>query len=255
MNSQTRGKYKSILREDWVKLGYQSDEDDPGLKGEIHPLFQRTNPSRPKGAEHIWPQYMSEGKYKKLCDELGPVLQIASNMLETPSSLDFLYQVVYSPRVTAGQGLDNRGHPYKEFGWDVIPPVTGRQMARDALFRLSHSLSFMISCLHDNPAMEGTIGLTATNLKGFQDGVKINEASGKPGLASTITLNKHFVCVLKKLNAQEEDTTSQKKLSLQVTLAITLCHEIAVSVISKPTTSSTCSPFNAAGRLSTLRGT
>lgn len=215
-----------------MKLGYQRDEDDPALKCELHPIFQRTNASRSTGAEHIWPQYKSESEYKELCDELGTVLQIASKILETPSSLDFLYQVVYSRRVTAGQDLSNREPPRKEFGWDQRP-VTGRQMARDALRRLSHSLSFTISCSHANPFIEGSVALTATtatDLEGFPDGVKINEASNKMGTASTITLTKHIILMLKKLNTQEEDTTPQM-LSLQVKLAITLCHEIAVSVI------------------------
>ena len=151
MDSQTRSEYESLLQEDWVKLGYQPDDlglksqpDDPGLKSELHPLFQRTNASRPSGAEHIWPQYKSEGEYETLCAELGIVFQTASNMLETPASLDFLYQVAHNPRKISQQGPSNQGRPCKEFGWSE-PPFTGRQMTKIALRRLSRSLTFTIS--------------------------------------------------------------------------------------------------------------
>lgn len=103
-------------------------------------------------------------------------------------------------------------------------------MARNALRHLSHSLRFMISSPNTNPVVEGSIALTTTDPEGFPDGVNITEASSKMGVASTITLNGDFIFKLKKLIAQEENTVTQK-LSLQVGLAITLCHEITVSVI------------------------
>ena len=71
--------------------------------------------------------------------------------------------------------------------------------------------------------------MTTATLVGFPKGVKINEASSQMGSASRITLNERFILMLRELDAQKEDTTSQR-MSLQVKMAIT-CQEINVSVI------------------------
>lgn len=226
MDSQTRNAYEGLSREDWVKLGYL--HNDVPLTRNFHPIFQRTNASRPALAEHIWPQFKEEDQYQRLCAVMGNVFQLASNILESPESLDFLYQVAYSPRRVADKGLSNKGRPCKEFGW-IEPPSKGyaRQMARDALRRLSNSLSFTIGDPAANPALGHAVAVTGFVLEGFEDGVKINDASGQSGMASRITINQEFLVMLTELETQEEDTTWQK-MSMELKLAITLCHEIGV---------------------------
>lgn len=150
-------------------------------------------------------------------------------MLETPASLDFLYQVAYSPRITSRQGLSKRGRPCKEFGWSEPPPVTGRQMAKMALRRLSHSLTFMIGDSNVNPEVEDSFAVTIPTLTGFSKGVKMNEASSLMGSAGRIIVNEDYLLMLRDLDIQKENTTSQR-MSLQVKMAITLCHEISVSL-------------------------
>ena len=225
MDSKTRSSYASLSNDDWIKLGYLR-EDDLGLTGNIHPLFQRINTSRPSGAEHIWPQYKSEDDYESMCAEMGTVLRMASNMLETPQSLDFLYQVAFSSRKVSRNGSSNQGRPCKEFGWNE-PPNFGRGMAKDALRRLSRSLTFQIGDPETNPAVRGSFAVTASTLVSFPQGVKINDA-GKPGTASRITLNQDYILALRYLMAQEGDTTSQRK-SLEFKMAQTLGHEVVVS--------------------------
>ena len=232
MDSTTRGKYTSLLEEDWLKLGYPSTQHQ-GTR-DLHPLFQRTNPSRPLGAEHIWPQFKSEDKYNEMCVVMRPVLQLASNILETPKSLDFLYQVTFSPRTSARGQRSDRGRVCKEIGWTEHPsPLMAREATKRALRQLSRSLSFQIGDPEVNPDIRGAIAFTNPNVVGFGDGVKMNEVSGKSGMASVITLNEKFIKMLSELDAQEGDTTSQK-MSLQLKIAITLCHEIAVSMMPDP---------------------
>lgn len=249
MDSNSRSRYTALLKEDWIKLGYLR-EDDPGLTKKLHPLFQHTNASRPRGAEHIWPQYKSEVEYDAMCAEMGTIFQMASNMLETSKSLDFLYQVANSPRKTSNTGSSNQGRPCKEFGWTEPPSkAMGRQMARVALRRLSRSLTFQIGDPEVNPAVQGSFGSTEATLEHFPEGVKMNDVSSKSGIASKITLNEDYILRLRELDAREGDTTSQR-ISLQLKMAITLCHEIAVSTTpnpSKPTSCSTRVPINAAG--------
>ena len=242
MDFYHRSAYPCLSNEDWVKLGYEYlREDDLGLTSDIHPLFQRTNASRPSGAEHVWPQYKSEGEYESMCAEMGTILRMASKMLESPDSLDFLYQVASSPRKFSETGFSNQKRPCKEFGWHEPPTQDiGRSMAKDALRRLSSSLMIQVGEPEANPALRGTIAITSCTLDKFPNGVKINDAS-KPGIASRITLNQDCILMLRDLNAQEGDCTSQR-LSVEVILAMTLCHEIAVSMTpnySKPTSGST----------------
>lgn len=228
MDSQTRSNYTSILKEDWVELGYQR-EDDQGLKKKTHPVFQRTNESRPPGAEYIWPQYKSESEYDQMYAEMGVILQMASNMLESPKSLDFLYQVAYSPRKISDGGLSNQGRPCSEFGWAEPPPnPMVRQDARNALRRLSQSLTFQVDDPEANPAVRGSVAVTKWTREYFRNGVKMNDVSSRSGMASKITLNAAYTRKLMELDAQEGDATHQK-MSLQVMMAKSLCHEIAVS--------------------------
>lgn len=225
MDSESRKQYESLSEEDWVELGYQGGED-PGLTRKLHPLFQRTNTSRPVDARFIWPQYRSEAEYDAFCVRMGPVLQLASNILDTPASLEFLYQVAHSERQDARHDLDEHGRPYQEFGWgDEQPTVMQHVWAKEALRRLARSLAFRVSDTMENPAI---VAETAHTLVGFQQGVLINEASSRWGMASRITLNKSFLDRLAEVDAQDGDFTSQK-MSLQLKLAVTICHEIAVS--------------------------
>lgn len=250
MDSQARSKYTSILNEDWAELGYRL-QDDPGLKEKIHPIFQRTNASRPPGAEHIGPQYKSETDYDGIFAEMGPILQMASNMLESPKSLEFLYQVAHSPRTVSDTGLSNRGRPCKEFGWAKPPSKSMvRQNARNALRRLSHSLTFQIGDPEANPNIGSSIAVTGPTQVNFPNGVKMNDASDKSGIASKITLN---AAIIRKLVALGD--TTQQKMSLQVKIAVTLCNEIAVSKISKSSKAISrqyLSSDNAAGSYFTL---
>ena len=227
MDSQARDKYPSILEEDWVELGYQRG-DDPGLAEKIHPIFQRTNASRPPGSEHIWPQYKSETDYGTMYDKMGVILQMASNMLVSPQSLDFLYQVARSPRRDSDKGPSKQDRPCKEFGWAKPPSKSMiRQHARNALNRLAHSLTFQVGDSEANPGLGSDIAQTKWTYSTFRSGVKLNDLD-EAGIASKITLNSAFLLQLITLDREEEDTTDQK-MSLQVKIAMTICHEIAVS--------------------------
>ena len=162
--------------------------------------------------------------------ELGTVLQIASNILTTPASLTFVYQVAYSSREEQG-GLTHQGHICREFGRrPPIFPAFGRQEARRALRGLSHFITLQIGDPLSNPEVVPAFAVTRFTLVHFMEGVRLNDVGKETGLASRITLNEAYILKLRQLDAQEEDTTSQK-MSLQLKMAITLCHEVTVSNI------------------------
>ena len=208
-------------------LGYLP-KPEPGLTGNVHDIFQRTNTSRPPNVQHIWPQFRSQEEYDAMFAELGTVLQIASNILTSPASLNFIYQVAYSPREERG-GLTHQGHIYREFGHrPPIFPAFGRQEARRALRVLSHSITLQIGDPISNPEVVPAFAVTSFTLVYFMEGVRLNDVGKETGLASRITLNEAYILMLRQLDAQEEDTTSQK-MSLQLKMAITLCHEVTVS--------------------------
>lgn len=127
-------------------------------------------------------------------------------------------------------------------------------MARAALRHLAHSLTFQIRDPEAHPRVQGSVAVTAHTLMHFTEGVKINDASSIRGMASIITINKDIIDKLRELDAQDQDTTSQK-MSLQMKIAKTLCHEIAVSTMLcslKSTTSNNRGPMDAARGYYTL---
>ena len=229
MNDTYRSKYPAILEEDWVNLGYLP-ENRPKLTRNIHHLFQYSNASRPKDYPHIWPQYESEEEYNGMLKEMGPVLRLASCILESPKSLDFLHEVSHSPRkILLPHLLTNQGHRSKEFGWDAKSMAETRERARDSLRNLSHSLTFQIMDPESFPPVQGSLAITKHTLVGFMNGVKIDNVSSGAGSASRITINQIYVRKLMELKTQGEETIPEK-MSLQLKLAVTLCHEVNVSL-------------------------
>ena len=236
MDSESRSKLAWISEEDWENLGFLP-EPNQGLKSDfqqiqgpdndVHPLFQRTNAFRPAGQEYIWRQHMSESKYREMYRVLGPSIQLASQILGSPRSLEFLYQVAYSSKKTPKGQLSTEERPCKEFGWPGIyelPQKKRREWAINALSNLAHSLSFEI-----NDA-QSSMAFTDINLRPeFKDGARIDDTAGRPGLASVITINQDYFDMLLGLDTQEGDTTAQM-MNLQLKLAITLCHEVSVSI-------------------------
>ncbi len=230
MDFTFRRRYPSVLDKDWAKLGYLPKQNTR-LNIDLHPVFQQINAQRPKGHELIWPQCDSLQKYNTMVAELGPILQLASNILESPDSLDYLYQVGHSPRRISSSGqLSNKGHLCKEFGRAAITSMTVmRPWVKNILRNLAHSLSFQIG----NPEASnvgGSIAITSPSFVGFMDGVKVNDVGGKSGVASMITINEEYLNMLRDLDNQPGDFTFQK-MSLQLRIAISLCHEVAVSTM------------------------
>ena len=227
MDSATRDEYPSVLETDWLKLGYPPIRESPTR--DLHPLFRRIYLSRPSGEEQIKPQYMSEQEDAEMCAVMRPILQLASNMLVTPKSLDFLYQVAFSPRKSIRGEHSEQGRPQVEFGWtEPHDQRVGRQMTKDALHRLSRSLTFYIADPRDSPDVEENIAFTNPVVRSSGDGVKINDVSRISGVESMMTLNKKYITMLKEFGTQEGDTEVQKMI-IQFVLAKTLCHEVAVS--------------------------
>ena len=229
MDSQWRSEYESLSTEDWVGLGYLP-KPETGLTGDVHQIFQRTNASRPPTVQHIWPQYRSQDEYDAMFAELGTVLQMASNILTSPASLEFIRQVAFSSREERG-GFTHQGHVCREFGHQPTEyPHLARQEAKNALRALSHSITLQIGDPRSNPEVVPAFAVTTFTLAYFMDGVRLNDASKETGLASRITLNEAYILMLRQLEAQEGDTTFQK-MSLQLKMAITLCHEVTVSTM------------------------
>ena len=119
-------------------------------------------------------------------------------MLETLKSLDFLYQVAFSPRTSARGQRSDRGRLCKEIGWTEHPsPLMAREATKRALRQLSRSLTFQIGDPEIKPDITSAMAFTNPNIVGFGDGVKMNEVSEISGMASVFTLNERFIKMLK----------------------------------------------------------
>ena len=240
MNDTYRSKHATIWEQDWVKLGYLPERDQIMTRKAL-PIFQRGNGSRPAGYQYIWPQYQSSEAYEAMYAYLGPILELASYILESPRSLEFLDEVTHSTRrILPPHVLTNQGHRCKEFGWTEGPSKETRQRARKTLHNLSSSLTFQIADPELFPEIQGSLAITKHTLVGFMNGVNIGNDPIGMGSASRIIINKTYIRRLNELIAQEkaEGRTMPEKMSLQFKLAATLGHEVNVSLSPRSTSSS-----------------
>lgn len=149
-------------------------------------------------------------------------------MLESPGSLDFIYELLYGPR-TATNFLHN-GQLVESFGAndDVNVDVEDRhKLAKRALGRLSQSIMFRFEGDYGEHRMEGSNGATyATFQSGHLRGINITEDSGEPqGIASLIILHQKFVTQLSQLRSRPGNNKLQIK-HLQFRLAVLIGHEV-----------------------------
>ncbi|MCJ1273516.1 hypothetical protein MMC21_001309 [Puttea exsequens] len=231
MDEKTRNKYETFLEEDWAKLGYLatpgSNEHGLGLTNTKHPIFQYTNLSRPDISQPIWVQYTLD-EYDLLCAEIDPILRLASLMLESPASLDFLHDVIYSPRQEPEELVEYNGYSVLELK-RAPPSDSQRTKTKEALYKLAESIVFLVESpdhrekdAHCNTTPSLAVQAYGTNIA--------DDAANLPkGIGSIIRINKSYLVSLTALLAQEENTTSQI-LSLQFKVATLLCHEVAHAV-------------------------
>ncbi len=231
MDARTRDKYSTFIEEDWARLGYldppSSQEYGLGLTLPKLPIFHHKHHSRPTVGHVIWSQY-TDTQYEKLCAELDPALRLASAMLQSPASLDLVYNIIYGPRRFPRERMDYEGQPVFEIEC-IETNETRRNMAKKALNRLAESLSFIA----ENPEEDGRKNCDATVshcLALHSYGINIAEDSGTPrGIASTIRLNRNHLSKLTELLGQDGDNTSQI-LTLQFKLAVSICHNIVHAI-------------------------
>lgn len=231
MDAKTRNKYSTFLEEDWAKLGYLatpgSNEYGLGLTNTKHAIFQYTNNGRPNTLQPIWLQYTIED-YELLCAEIDPILRLASLMLESTASLDYLYDIIYNPRQEPVEAVEYNGYPVPE-----IEPTESneirRNMAKEALNKLAESIVFLVETPKENPEKDCHCN-TVPSLAVQSYGINIADDADSPkGIGSMIRINKSYLIKLTKLLAREENNVSQI-LSLQFKVATLICHEVAHAV-------------------------
>ena len=231
MDTKTRNKYSTFLEEDWARLGYLAtpgaNEYGLGLTNTKHPIFQYTNIARPSTSQPIWLQY-SLDNYELLCAEIDPILRLATLMLESTPSLDFLHDVIFNPRIDPIKIIEYNGCPVLE----IEPSESNeakRDMTKEALKKLAESIVFLVETPKDDPEKDSHCN-TAPSLSIQPYGINIMDESKSPkGIGSSIRINKIYLVSLTKLLAREENNTSQI-LSLQFKVATLICHEIAHAV-------------------------
>ncbi len=231
MDAKTRNKYSAFLEEDWAKLGYLatpgSNEYGLGLTNAKHPIFQYTNVARPNTDQPIWLQY-SIDNYELLCAEIDPILRLASLMLESTASLDFLYDVIYNPRHDPIEPVEFSGYAVLEIEPTESNKVR-RSMAKEALNKLSESIVFLVETPKDDPEKDSHCN-TVPSLGIQSYGINIADDADSPkGIGSMIRINKSYLVKLTRLLAREGNNTSQI-LTLQFKIATLICHEIAHAV-------------------------
>ena len=157
------------------------------------------------------------------------MLQLASALLESPASLDFLYYVIHSPRFLPMEVAEFGGRPVYEFQRVMVSREARRRKAKEALDRLAESLCFVVESPKED-AKEDFHRLTEPSLAIYPYGINVVDESPTPrGIGSMIRINKSYLVKLTQLLAREGDNTAQI-LSMQFKIATSICHEIAHAV-------------------------
>lgn len=224
MDTQAKARYSALRERDWDILGYQESyyrlyEADP--EGDIHPIFQFTVPGR---SFDIWPLF-SQQEYQSHLVDLGPVFRLATKILLSPSSLDFFYWLIYSPRTAVEPPVWSLGERVLEYRRDDKPEGDRRDESRRALdrFALTHRITF--------GELEEDAGRTIAMFSFARDDQGINIMDDSPiasGLPSWIVLSQRYLDQLARLRAGGF-ANRLKILNLRFKMAVTSVHELAVS--------------------------
>lgn len=225
MDSQTKARYSVLRDKDWETLGYTEipyfRQYEPELEGDIHPIFQYTIPGRPDSFP-IWPFYTQQ-EYQGHLVDLNPVFRLATKILRSPGSLDFFYWLIFSPRTHAEPPVWNLGERVSQYRRDEMPEDDRRRMATAALDRFALTHRITIGGIEQ-------AGLTTAMLSEQEEGINIKDDSSTPnGVKSWIALNEKFLDQLARLRA-EGSANHLKIFKLRLKMAITILHEVAVSI-------------------------
>ena len=195
---------------EWARLGYvDSLNFRPNtLTREISPVFRFTDE---QGMKKRWMQLSTEG-YRVL----EPVCRLASAMIESPASLAFLHDLLYSPRTEIASPSPRAGYPCYRFRHSESSLIPENEDPRRALERLAPNIEWSLEELPDADAK------TKINWEACRIRIVDN---GRMGFRSTIKVQKNLVGELDTLTSQGGNTCVI--LSQQFFLATTLCHEIA----------------------------
>jgi len=168
--------------------------------------------------------YMSNSEYKLMFADMEHVFALASAMLDTPASLEFLYNVIFCNRTM----VEPRKPEDEAFlALDIDPysataAIDRHEQARQALNRLAESLTWQF----DNSIQPDEHAVTTPYLDEYPDGVGIRDNAGShKGLASSIKLGQSSLDDLRRLSNENVDV--RKLLTLRFKVALTMCHEVA----------------------------
>ena len=225
MDTQAKARYSAFRERDWNILGYQEIsyyrlyEADP--EGDIHPIFQYTVPGR---SSPIWP-FFSQQEYQSHLMDLGPVFRLATKLLLSPSSLDFFYWLIYSPRTAVEPPVWNSGERVLEYRRYDKPEDDRRDESRKALdrFALTHRITF--GELQEDAAKTIAMFSFARDDQGINIMDDSQIASGMP---SWIILSQKYLDQLARLRAGGL-ANRLKIFNLRFKMAVTSIHELAVS--------------------------
>lgn len=98
MNAVARAVFPSVRDDEWQWLGYMdtSMPHTSTLTNEIHPLLQFSNDQRGEGRERVWT--LLEGNVEEMEQMMLPVLRLATKIILSPASIQFIYYILYGPR-------------------------------------------------------------------------------------------------------------------------------------------------------------
>ena len=150
-------------------------------------------------------------------------------MLESPASLDTLYQIVYSPRDFAKEHSEFGGLPVFEFPKLDTARETRHKKAKEALHRLAGSLCFLVEN-PDDSSTEDCCAMATPSFAVQPYGINIADNSPAPaGIGSLIRINESHLVKLGQLLMHKDDNQAQI-FSLQFRIATSICHDIAHAV-------------------------
>ena len=213
MNKEARNIYPQFAS-DWKDLGYFDPPQSPNLTTKVHPIFEKF-----RGENRTRAFDGTDEEYERVL----PALQLATNYLYSPKSRAFLYSLVYADRK------------------QVTEPDTGRQCTEFRMVDQSLYTDDKMNRIWEQVALHTRFGpsdkkpgeASVGNWRGyadpmFGDGPDL-QGDGLRGLAAHIGFRRAYLDDIYTLYSSRR-ARSREMLSLQFSLAMVLCHEVAHAV-------------------------
>ena len=237
MNNQARSvsDYAAVTRDDWVNLGYldNSGPNESNLPNAIHAIFNFEGDVGKSEDETLF-DFNPEQSRAKFTGLLRPALRLASNLIMSPGSVQYIHWLLYSPRVDLPDVSQQRQTPVRVFR--PMPVIPHHEMKREVDWALSRLAGGHLRYTFAGPVKDimmlelrgytlgDSLGGDGIRVRGIHSVDLLNDPS-RVGISVRTQINESFITVLENLH-QNPKKNAIEIFNTNFNCAKTFCHEL-----------------------------